>query len=238
MRTLRPLRKTLALSAILPLSLIGLTACSGDGDSESESRDREPAATQDGGAGETGSGGDGGGLPFPFPGAAEQNGDAQAGGEESSNAGADGSGANGDAGSGGSGSGGSGGSGGGSGDVVVYGDIDLSDVNWESMCSSGSTDAYIIASDGDIAYDAEETGPTLMASTDEQGEPDSLMLSTGDVSGSEPYLFWSSTSGEGDVTMTFDNGTFQASGTAFDMSDYEYSNPLEFEIRMTCDTVY
>lgn len=232
------LRKGIALAAIIPFTVFGLTACAGgSGSDETAERTREPKATSQESQGDAGS--SGGSLPFPFPDGSDQgSSDSGASGVESSDAGSaggsSGSGANGSGSSGSNGSGSSGNNSSGNG-VVKYDDIDLSNVNWTTLCSSDTDSQYVIASDDDATGD--ETGPTLMVSADENGKPDYLFISEGSSDGATS-LYWSSTADAGSVTMNFNGDKFSASGEAFYFSDYSYKNPISFEIQLTCDVTY
>ncbi|KAB1641955.1 lipoprotein LpqH [Gulosibacter chungangensis] len=230
------LRKGIALAAIVPITVFGLSACAGASSEETAERTREPKATSPQSQSESDSTG-GGSLPFPFPdGSDDASSDADAsGGIESSDAGASGD----SSGTGTSGSNGSGNSSGGSSSggnsVVKYDDIDLSNVSWTTLCSSDSDSQYVIASDTEATGD--ETGPTLMISADEDGQPDYLFISEGTSDGATS-LYWSSTADAGSVTMNFNGDKFSASGEAFYFSDYSYKNPISFEIQLTCDVMY
>ncbi|MDJ1372187.1 lipoprotein LpqH [Gulosibacter molinativorax] len=222
----RVLRKGFALAAILPIAMVGLAGCASGGDSLTE-RTREPKATSP--EVENSPEADGGGLPFPFP---DGNEDGSANPTETSapspssspSATTENN----------SGTGNSGGSSDGT-SVVKYDDVDLSSVNWSTICSTTSGAKYIIASDDDVA--AGETGPTLMVSSDESDKPDYLFISPGG-SDSSKSLYWSDTSTAGSVSMSFNGDEFTATGEAFTFNDYNYENPISFEVKLTCDITY
>lgn len=235
MAALDRMRAPLAALAIVPLALIGLTGCTTGSDGD-ETVTVEPTSEAGGEPGGEGGGGGGGGLPFPtFPGGdgGEGGGTGETGGTGGGTGGNGGSG--GDGGTGGGGTGG--GSGGGSGDRVAYGDHDLSGVDWEIVCTTGDSPSVMGGEAG--AESDEDGGPVLWVSADERGAVDFVMLSAGGAD-STSMIFWSSdsSSGSGSGTLTIADGRAVASGTAYEMMDYSYSNPLEYTVDVACGSTW
>lgn len=213
-------RKVLALAAAIPL-VIGLTACANGNDGDKpQSRSTSSA--------NTGGGGSGGGL-LPFgPG-----GNGPGPGPTGPEPGPDPTGPEpGPTGGFGGGGGGVGGGATGS-DIVRFGNVDLSSIDWQTVCTgTGGTELFVSGSDKKYASSNSADGATFLVTTDSSGKVDSVYIFNED---STEYLMYSSTSASGSAPQaSYANGRVRVAGESTSFS----GETQKFEIDVACDVEY
>lgn len=218
-------RKVLALAAAIPL-VIGLTACANGNDGDKpQSRSTSSA--------NTGGGGSGGGL-LPFGPGGNGPGPGPTGPEPGPDPTGPEPGPTGGFGGGGGGVGGGGGGGGATGsDIVRFGNVDLSSIDWQTVCTgTGGTELFVSGSDKKYASSNSADGATFLVTTDSSGKVDSVYIFNED---STEYLMYSSTSASGSAPQaSYANGRVRVAGESTSFS----GETQKFEIDVACDVEY
>lgn len=209
------LLKAVSIAAIVPVALTGLAGCANE---EPQAKPKKEKPKNESGEDR---GGGGGGLPFNLG----EGGGNERGETEEPPYGGGGGGMTPEPGPTNNG-GGSGGGGGGT-DTVRFGSNDLSDIDWDVNCLSGDSP---LVSGGDGSYDPDAPYFIVMFEGDKVS---SVSIRPKGKIGEVDSLYWSSTSREGKVEGKYDGKTVQVSGTGL----LNYTDPAEFEISATCDTV-
>lgn len=123
------------------------------------------------------------------------------------------------------------------GDVVRWdGGTDLTGTNWEVSCSKGGSYAVIASGDSTVANE-----PYVGIRVGYDGTIEQLQIKS-DAVNFDDYLWYLEGEAVGNASeadpgqVVFEGTRVIVSGQAFQYLDYNYETPINFEVRLTCDS--